>query len=206
MNSWLTPPKLETKTLLEPTTSSESNQAEKKSDVLEIPAVQLDNSWEGTWKSVSESSKLEFELGPEGGKTQGAIKEARVTMKLDKDGNPTELVVKMKTSNVTTFNDLRDESVLGEGYLNAEKYPKISYSSSKIEKQNDRFLIEGTLDFLGQSHSVSLEAKLAAKGEKNGKKYVVLVGKSLVDRTKHGMESDAKIGDLVEVNFEVAFQ
>ena len=206
LNTWLTPPKLETKTLLIPQPISESINTTAPVDVLEIPTVQLDDSWEGTWKSVSANSKVEFELGPDGGKTQGAITEAEVSMKLDKEGNPAQLNVKMKTENVTTFNDLRDESILGEGYLNAAKHPKITYSSSKIVKQNDRYIIEGSLDFLGIKQAVSLEAKIAAKGDKNGKKYVVLVGKSVVDRTTHGMDSDSKIGDLVHVKFEIAFQ
>jgi polyisoprenoid-binding protein YceI len=195
--------KLKVKTLLENSDETSNNAAEKK-NVMDIPAIALTDGDAGAWKSVAANSKLEFEVGPEASRTSGAIKDFSVELQLDKAGVLKYVNVDMKSSSLTTFNDIRDESVLGDEFIQSEKYPKITFRSKKIEKIGEDYRIVGDLEFVGMKAETTLNLRFVSKVEKDGSEVLVFVGKTAVDRTKHSMTSDAKIGDQVDVTFEVA--
>ena len=195
--------KLKVETLLDHS-DKKSNQTSAKKDVMDIPAIALSEGDAGAWKSVAENSKLEFEIGPSASRTSGAIKDFNVELQLDKMGVLKNLDVKMKSNSLTTFNDIRDESVLSEEFIKSEKYPEITYTSKKIQKTGEDYKITGDLEFVGVKVEVMLDLRFVSKVNKDGNEVLVFVGKSVVDRTKHTMTSDSKIGDLVDVTFEVA--
>mgnify|MGYP002136238933 CR=1 FL=1 len=180
--------------------------AEQEPDVLAVPAIALDATMSGKWKSASEASKLGFKLGPEGGVTKGGVEDFDVVLKMNAAGEPEQITVVIPTVKVTTFNSMRDESVHGAGYLNAPAFPKMGYTSATIKKEGDKYIVDGDFEMLGKKAPVKLEVKFAAKGADKGKNYLVMVGKSSLDRTKFGMASDSKIGDNVDVTFEVEFR
>lgn len=200
----LQPEKLKVETLL--TDKAESNQAVEKKDVMAIPAIALSDGDAGAWKSVAANSKLEFEVGPIASRTAGAIKEFSVDLQLDKSAVLKTLNVEMKSGSLTTFNDIRDESVLGDEFIESEKYPKITFQSKNIQKVGEDYKITGDLEFVGVKSEVILNLRFVSKVEKDGSEVLVFVGKSAVDRTKHNMTSDSKIGDLVDITFEVAVE
>lgn len=203
VDSLFQPEKLNVETLLD-TSNEPSNPAVKKRDVMEIPAIALTDGDAGAWKSVSANSKLEFEVGPPANRTAGAIKDFTTDVQLDKAGVIKNMQVTMKSESLTTFNDIRDESVLSEEFIKSEKYPKITYTSKKIDKVGEDYKITGDLEFVGMKVEVIVNLRFVSKVTKDGSEILVFVGKSVVDRTKHNMTSDAKIGDLVDVTFEVA--
>lgn len=203
VDSLFQPEKLKVETLLD-NGSEPANQTAKKKDVMDIPAIALTDGDAGAWKSVAANSKLEFEVGPPASRTAGAIKEFTTEVQLDKAGVIKSLQVEMKSGSLTTFNDIRDESVLSDEFIKSEKHPKITYTSKKIEKVGEDYKITGDLEFVGAKVEVTVNLRFVSKVTKDGSEILVFVGKSAVDRTKHNMTSDAKIGDLVDVTFEVA--
>lgn len=205
VDSLFQPEKLKVKTLLTDPDASSGKKAVKK-DVMDIPAIALTDGDAGAWKSIPENSKLEFEVGPPASRTAGAIKEFKVDLQLDKAGVLSSLNVEMKSGSLTTFNDIRDESVLGDEFIKSEKYPKMTYKSKKIEKVGEDYKITGDLEFVGMKQEVVSNLRFVSKINKDGKEMLVFVGKLVVDRTKHSMASDSKIGDLVDVTFEVAVE
>lgn len=203
VDSCLQPEKLKVETLLE-TSDTDSNQTTEKKDVMAIPAIALSDGDAGAWKSVATNSKLEFEVGPVASRTAGAIKDFTVDLQLDKSAVLKSLNVEMKSGSLTTFNDIRDESVLGDEFIESEKYPKITFQSKKIQKVGEDYKITGDLEFVGTKEEVIVHLRFVSKVDKDGSEMLVFVGETVVDRTKHTMTSDSKIGDLVDVTFEVA--
>ena len=195
--------KLKMQTLLDHSDETTNNSTEKK-NVMDIPAIALTDGDAGAWKSVSENSKLEFEVGPAASRTSGAIKDFSVELQLDKAGVLKYVNVDMKSGSLTTFNDMRDESVLGDDFIQSEKYPTITFRSKKIDKIGEDYRIVGDLEFVGIKAETTLNLRFVSKVEKDGGEVLVFVGKTAIDRTKHNMTADAKIGDQVDVTFEVA--
>lgn len=195
--------KLKVETLLASSDKGSKHASEKK-DVMSMPAIALKDGDAGAWKSVAANSKLEFEVGPPASRTSGAIKDFTVDLQLDKAGVLKTLNVEMESGSLTTFNDIRDESVLSDEFIESEKYPKITFHSKEIRKVGEDYKITGELEFVGMKAETVVDLRFVSKVDKDGSAVLVFVGKSVVDRTKHNMTSDSKIGDLVDVTFEVA--
>ena len=200
----LTPEKLASKSML--SVEIDEKTVPKESFFSTAKAIPLSDAQAGKWKSKLANSKLTFELGPDGNKTEGAFTDYDVTLAVDDKGNPSTISVTLKLASLTTFNDLRDESVLGSDYVNVAKYKTATYQSTAIKAEGDHFLVDGTLTFMGVSETVPLNIKFLASGKETGKDYLVFIGESAVDRSAHGMRSDAKIGDVVKVSFEIAVE
>ena len=175
-------------------------------DALAITAVPLSSDLEGTWKSVSEKSTLAFKLGPEGNVTTGIFKTFDVTLRLNSNGEPDKIDLKMASNALSTFDAARDEHLYSADFLNTAKYPLIIYKSKSIQKENDRYFVTGEFTMMGVKQPISLEIKFAAAGMEKSRQYLVMVGKSSLDRTKFGMESDSALGNVVDVNFEIEFR
>lgn len=195
--------KLKVETLLADSGDPSSQNPDEK-DIMDMPAIALSDGDAGEWESIASNSKLEFEVGPAASRTAGAIKDFSVDIQLDKAGVLKNLNVEMKSESLTTFNDIRDESVLSDEFIQSEKHPKITFRSKKIEKIGEDYKITGELEFVGVKAESIVNLRFVSKVDKDGKEILVFVGKSVVDRTKHNMTSDSKIGDLVDVTFEVA--
>lgn len=200
----LTPEKLVSKSML--SVEIAETTVPKESFFSTAKAIPLSDAQAGKWKSKLANSKLTFELGPDGNKTEGAFTDYDVTLAVDEKGNPISISVKLQLASLTTFNDLRDESVHGTDYVNVAKYKTATYQSTGIKADGDHFLVDGTLTFMGVSEPVPLRIKFLAAGKETGKDYLVFIGESTVDRSAHGMRSDAKIGDIVKVSFEIAVE
>lgn len=153
----------------------------------------------GKYTIVPESANLSFQLGPKGGITKGAIKEFSGTVDFGNNIEAAKFDVKLPTKKLTTFNSMRDESVLGNGYLNEPKYPLMSYSSSKMEKKDDGYVLKGNFTLLGKTNPEDVFIKYL--GEKDGRQQ--FTGKAAIDRTKYGMPSSPQEGNIVEFTFSI---
>ena len=66
-----------------------------------------------------------------------------------------------ETNSINTNNDMRDKHLVASDFFDAEKFPKISFVSTKIEKKGENdFMVLGDLDMHGVKKEISLEAKL----------------------------------------------
>lgn len=157
----------------------------------------------GKWKIDETASKIFFELGPQGGRTKGEFQKVKGKFSVKEELSDTEISVVMPVANITTFNSMRDESLLEEEYLHEEKHPELSFDSKKFTKKGDAYEVEGEFTLLGITKPIDLTLKLVGVGEKDGKEIMVLWGKASLNRTDYGMVSSAKIGDVVDFHFEV---
>lgn len=176
--------------------------SEKEVDPMSLPAIPIQAT--GTWKSLADNSNLTFELGPVSTRTEGKFTQFEVALTFDEASNPTTIDVTIDATSLTTFNSMRDESVLSDDFIKSTKHPKAHYTSSSIRKEGENYFAKGVLDFVGQKIDTEIEFRFVSTTKKDGKTVLVFVGKSVIDRTKHDMKSDPKIGDLVDVRFEVA--
>ncbi|WP_417265122.1 YceI family protein [Brumimicrobium sp.] len=157
----------------------------------------------GKWTIDEEASKVFFELGPVGGRTSGEFSVVKGSFNVKENTAQSEISVAMPVKNITTFNSMRDESLLEEEYLHEEKYPEIKFKAKSFTPEGDAYKVDGEFTLLGVTKDLSLTLKLVGIGEKDGKEIMVLWGKASLNRTDYGMSSSAKIGDIVDFHFEV---
>jgi len=77
-----------------------------------------------------------------------------------------KLSLKLEVSSINTGNGLMNKHAKGEEWFNAEKYPYIEFTSSKIEKTAEGFKATGKLQMHGVSKEVSIPFTFSEKGNK----------------------------------------
>lgn len=169
---------------------------EKITDPFDVKGVTPNLSGDYTFDSVH--SLLTFELGPKGGRTQGAIEEFKGDLAI-MEGNQLWVEVNMPMNTLTTFNKYRDESLMEEGYFNVAKFPSAQFTGEALLENAEVMKMKGNLSLLGVSKEVEVSLKQAP--DENGKK--VLLGKAQFDRTEFGMKSDPKEGNVVDIRFKL---
>jgi polyisoprenoid-binding protein YceI len=77
-----------------------------------------------------------------------------------------KLSFKIEVGSINTGNGLMNKHARGEEWFNADKYPYIEFTSSKIEKTNEGFKATGKLQMHGVSKEVSIPFTFSEKGNK----------------------------------------
>ena len=157
----------------------------------------------GSWVIDSDNSIIKFELGPDDGRTKGEFKKVNGTFKVNEDIETSTISVTLPVESLTTFNSMRDEHLMESDYFHEEKYPTMKFVSTLFEPKGDGYRVMGDFTMMGETNEIELTLKLVGVGEKDGKRVMVLWGRSQIDRTNYGMSSSSKIGDIVDFQFEV---
>jgi polyisoprenoid-binding protein YceI len=108
------------------------------------------------------------------------------------------------------YNTFEESIARGDKMLNSDKFPTITFKSTKVEKQGDAFRITGDLAFLGQTRPVTLDATVSGSHEKHPFTQVGAVGFAAAGtftRSEWGMTGTQQyLGDAVTVEFNGEFQ
>ena len=91
-----------------------------------------------------------------------------------------KLSFKIEVASINTGNGLQNKHARGEEWFNAEKYPYIEFTSSKIEKTAEGFKATGKLQMHGVSKEVSIPFTFSKKGNKG-----TFIAKFSVDRSDY---------------------
>jgi polyisoprenoid-binding protein YceI len=78
----------------------------------------------------------------------------------DKDLSKSSVNVVIKTASINTDNPQRDGHLKSADFLDAQKYPEITFQSKSVEKTRDGFIAHGVLTIRGVSKNVDLPFKL----------------------------------------------
>ena len=184
------------------TTSKTSTSKKTKPDSFAVKGLSIDELI-GDYEIDDKTSLINFSLGPKGGKTEGEIKNFSGSVKIDEKTGSSSFSVTLPVKNLTTSNDLRDESLMEKSYFNVAKYPKMTYKSKKLTKIDDYYELDGEFTLLGVTKPLKVKVKYSGSIDKEGVKVPVLIGKAALDRTKFGMSPDSKEGNLVDFDLRI---
>jgi polyisoprenoid-binding protein YceI len=91
-----------------------------------------------------------------------------------------KLSFKIEVASINTGNGLQNKHARGEEWFNADKYPFIEFTSTKIEKTTEGYKAIGKLQMHGVSKEVSIPFTFTKKGN-NG----TFIAKFSVDRSDY---------------------
>jgi polyisoprenoid-binding protein YceI len=85
------------------------------------------------------------------------------------DADPTKstVTVDIEASSIDTHQEKRDQHVKSADFLDVEKFPKITFKSTKIEKGGDGYKVTGDLTFHGVTKPVTLDVQTDGKPRKS---------------------------------------
>lgn len=78
----------------------------------------------------------------------------------ESDPSKSSVSVSIKTASVNTDNSQRDGHLKSADFLDAAKFPEITFQSKSVEKKPDGFIAHGVLTIRGVSRNVDLPFKL----------------------------------------------
>jgi polyisoprenoid-binding protein YceI len=160
---------------------------------------------QGTFISQNNQDKVTSEImfhitGPQD--ATGSFKQFTINFNSDKDYKKGSISVAIDPLSVYTANEMRDESIKGEGFFESDNFPEIRFNSSQIEIGDTSYIATGTLFMLGVEKEITVNFMYEGKGKNDeGKPIIIFQGEFALDRTEHGMKETAGIGNNVEVSF-----
>jgi len=170
---------------------------EKEAKENELLLVPFDESLNGMYEIVSDSSRVDFDLG-EKDVTKGAFKKIDGVFRMDLATYGMSGSISLNMDNFTTFNKFRDESLHGPEYFNSDKFPTMSFDAKKAEKVDDEnYKLIGEFRMLGKSKALTLSLNRLDAQEG----YVRITGKAEIDRTEYGMTPSIAEGNIVRFTY-----
>ncbi|MDP4596560.1 MAG: YceI family protein [Crocinitomicaceae bacterium] len=106
-----------------------------------------------------------------------------------------KLSFKLEVASINTGNGLMNKHAKGEEWFNADKYPFIEFTSSKIEKTSEGYKATGKLQMHGVSKEVSIPFTFSKKGNKG-----TFIAKFSVDRTDYQIgKKNAGVAETIKI-------
>ncbi|MFM6945851.1 MAG: YceI family protein [Flavobacteriales bacterium] len=112
------------------------------------------------------------------------------------DLSKSKLSFKIKVASINTGNGLQNKHARAEEWFDAEKYPYIEFTSSRIEKTQDGFKAVGKLEIKGEAKEVSIPFTFAKKGTKG-----TFIAKFSVNRNDFGVgKKNSGVADNIKIS------
>ena len=161
----------------------------------------------GTWTLDPYHTQVEFSAKHLGMMTvRGHFLEVTATGDINVDEPERSRVeVTINAASIRTHNEKRDNDLRGPYLLEVDKYPAITFKSTKVEAAgSDRFLLTGDLTIKGTTRTVTLNAiKYGEFTDPNMGHRIGYAAEGKIDRRDFGMTFDMVLDSRLVVSHEI---
>jgi polyisoprenoid-binding protein YceI len=158
-------------------------------------------------------SNIGFSIPIAGGlsKVRGKFTDFTVTIVYDdKDVTKSSVEAVIKATSIDTGIERRDTHLRTPDFFDVEKYPEITFKSSRIEKQGKGFIAHGTFSMHGVSKEIAIPFTVNGVNTdaKTGKTVLGATGRTTVNRRDYGVnfarpDSPNFLGDEIEIELNL---
>lgn len=128
----------------------------------------------------------------------------------DRDVTKSSVEATIKTASIDTGIERRDAHLRTADFFDAEKYPEITFKSTRIEKSGKGFVAHGTFTMHGVSKQIALPFTIngVTKDEKTGKTTLGATARATLKRSDYGInfsrpDNPNFLGDSVEIELNL---
>ena len=128
----------------------------------------------------------------------------------DKDVTKSSVEAVIKAASIDTGIERRDAHLRNPDFFEVEKYPEITFKSSRIEKKGKDFIAHGTFSMHGVSKEIAIPFTVNGvnRDEKTGKTVLGATGRTTVNRRDYGInfanpDNPTFLGDTVEIELNL---
>jgi polyisoprenoid-binding protein YceI len=151
----------------------------------------------GTWNVDPSHSSVNFSVKHLGiAKVHGKFNEFEGSLTVEGDLATAKATGTVKTASVDTGESQRDEHLRTGDFFDAEKFPEITFESTKIEATgDDEFTVTGNLTLHGHTNEVTFKGEVTGtEDDPWGNKRVGLELYGSVDRGDYEMKFNQALG------------
>jgi polyisoprenoid-binding protein YceI len=128
---------------------------------MTVVAVEIPGFIAGTWDVDPNHSEVSFTVGHlVVSKVRGRFDAYSGTIVTDVDLNRASVNVTIDASSVDTHLQVRDNQIRSDDFLDVEHFPNITFVSSAVRREQDRYLVDGDLTIRGTTRPVTLDTKV----------------------------------------------
>jgi polyisoprenoid-binding protein YceI len=163
----------------------------------------------GTWTIDGVHSDVSFFVRHLGvSKVRGNFASFEGTIVTAEDPLESSVNAVIKTGSVNTNNESRDAHVRNEDFLDAEKYPEMTFTSTAVRAESPAvFQVDGELTLRGVTKTVTLELELNGFGTGfDGNPVAGFSAATEISRTDFGVTggaAGAAVGDKIRIALEI---
>jgi polyisoprenoid-binding protein YceI len=130
----------------------------------------------------------------------------------DTDATKSRIAVEIDAATIDTREQKRDDHLRSSDFLDVEHHPKISFTSTSIEKKGaDRLLVTGDLTIRGTTRPVTLDVEVAGRAKDPwGGERAGFSATAKIDRKDYGLQWNVAletggvlVGDTVNIVLEI---
>jgi polyisoprenoid-binding protein YceI len=131
----------------------------------------------------------------------GLFRTVQGKVRWSEDLTSNSIEVQIDAASVFTNNKQRDDHLRNSDFLHVERYPQLTFVSSKIERQGERIVVTGTLAAHGVNQQVSFPIEITGSGKDPwGKQRIGAHATLMIKRSDFGMNNMLdKLGDEVQL-------
>jgi polyisoprenoid-binding protein YceI len=157
--------------------------------------------WAGEWKVDADKAKVEFSVHGMFGTVHGTFTGLKATIRFDeKNPGAGSISASVDAKTVSTGIGLRNHHLrTEEQYFNTDKYPTISFRSTKIEKAGNGYTAAGDLKIKDVTKAIRLPFTFSGSGNSG-----VFKGHFVLKREDYNLgKPGGSVGDEVTVDLTV---
>ncbi len=128
----------------------------------------------------------------------------------DKDVTKSSVNAVIKAASIDTGIERRDAHLRNADFFDVEKYPEITFASTRIEKKGKNFIAHGTFTMRGMSKVIALPFTIngVTRDQKTGKTTLGLTARTSLNRKDFGVSfsnpaNPTFLGDMVEIELNI---
>ena len=155
----------------------------------------------GNWNADASKAKVQFTVKGPFGTVHGNFSSLKATIQFnEKDLAASSITASIGAETVSTGIGLRNSDLRKkEEWLNAPKFPVVSYKSQKIEKKGDGYLAVGELTLKGITKAVEIPFTFSSSGSTG-----VFKGHFLIHRQDFKIgKPGGSVGEDISIDLEV---
>lgn len=167
----------------------------------------------GTWQVDTAHSSVEFVVRHLGlTKVRGRFTQFDTTLEVGADLAASSLTASIDLASVDTANSDRDAHLRSTDFFDVDRHPTMTFSSERIAREGDDYVVDGSLTLNGVTQPVRLEVEFAGSEvyPMDQKTHAGFSARTTISRSDYGVEFDVPlgvdrmaIGDKVAVELEI---
>lgn len=133
----------------------------------------------------------------------GRFNDIEGVLNFDDDNiSKSSVTVSINTGSIDTNHAKRNKHLRSDDYIDADKFPKATFSSKSVSQKGEDILISGDLTFHGVTKTMDIKAKLVGAGKSPWGDYRRgYEGIATIDKTAFGMKGKpGKPGNNIELS------
>ncbi len=141
---------------------------------------------------------------------EGKFDQFEGVIQVDAKIEKSKVDLSVTTTSINTGVVKRDDHLRSPEFFDSKKYPKLTFTSTKISQKEDAVTIVGTLTIKDKSKEVTINAKYLGKVKDGyGQQKIAFKGKTKINRKDFGLtwsqavEAGPIVGDEIEISLNI---